>query len=314
MLNALRHHGGHHSTRSSSPRIRSVVLNALRHHGGNHHAHGTSDVGCRRVLNALRHHGGHHGRGSVSRASVRLVLNALRHHGGHHVADGRRRPAPRVLNALRHHGGHHEPTVGGSSPSGCRCSTPCGITESSPSRRFGLLRERSRAQRLAASRRSSLTGVIAGNYGERCSTPCGITEVITSSGLIRRPTPVRPCAQRLAASRRSSRRRDGQQRRARRTHVLNALRHHGGHHALPSCLKRGPQRARDDVLNALRHHGGRHADGSGASYVLNTGAQRLAASRRSSPQDSRRTSIFSAFRLPCSSALRHHGGHHSRWP
>ena len=229
-----------------------------------------------------------------------------------------------------------------------RCSTPCGITEviTSPRRstpiRFSCaqrlaasrrssrhllastIRAASCAQRLAASRRSSpAVAYPGGTVAPWCSTPCGITEVITA--LIEAITTLQGSAQRLAASRRSSR--QAPQGDLRRDQVLNALRHHGGHHK--SCgsgsltlmvvlnalrhhgghhrarsRSRGHSRAAcstpcgitevitrpgrcdarhlDLVLNALRHHGGHHLTELVETAWIHRGAQRLAASRRSS--------------------------------
>ena len=282
------------------------------------------DLPAPRVLNALRHHGGHHIRSAQSRGRTNQVLNALRHHGGHHdTRRGARNPDRAVLNALRHHGGHHRPSCLGKAVGTVVCSTPCGITEvvtkfstitTSPTKsaqRLAASRRSSHAssltsrpgsacaQRLAASRRSSRTGrgVFLRGASE-CSTPCGITEVIT---------------------------RDQGNARRRGLLVLNALRHHGGHHGRRDRLRLHPS----VVLNALRHHGGHHIERMqlwkwcircstpcGITEVITVIIENFVANAvqcstpcgitevitQSDRDDGRAAGVLNA--------LRHHGGHH----
>ncbi len=67
------------------------VLNACRHHGGHHEGTDEQKATALGVLNACRHHGGHHRSTLQSKRGTRTVLNACRHHGGHHVTSSLRR-------------------------------------------------------------------------------------------------------------------------------------------------------------------------------------------------------------------------------
>ena len=173
-----------------------------------------------------------------------------------------------------------------STPRGIRCSTPGGITEVITVGQSGGLGLNLGSSVLNALRHHGghhPNGVVRGRDAwVRCSTPCGITEVITGPAAAWTDSG-RPCAQRLAASRRSSRVGSWNHRSSSTPRVLNALRHHGGHHRSRYRPSRNRAPA-SDVLNALRHHGGHHAhrDCCPTWIRRSPGAQRLAASRRSS--------------------------------
>ena len=253
VLNAYRHHGGHHSrwaaTLVASPACSTPigitaditrcgerrdaddeVLNAYRHHGGHHFTSVdkpsdsatcstpigiTADITgsgapeqperrCAQRLSASRRTSLDQPAGAVGHL---LVLNAYRHHGGHHSSAARRlfvAMCAQRLSASRRTS---------LTPASFVRSKPRSAQRLSASRRTSLRRARNcssaaspGAQRLSASRRTSPYGQTRVHGFDMCSTPIGITADITG---VARPPARRPLR------------------------VLNAYRHHGGHH--PVC-------------------------------------------------------------------------------
>ena len=213
VLNAYRHHGGHHTHRHRGKGGRQLlVLNAYRHHGGHHHSR-------RRK---------HHGRGRCS-TPIGITADITRGSWG-------RASRSNVLNAYRHIGITADITTRSRRRTARRsCAQRLSASRrTSPAVASTLAIRYSCAQRLSASRRTSLMTRGFNGAFKLCSTPIGITADITTPpgrGTSRAP----PGAQRLSASRRTSRLLGG--RAGERRRVLNAYRHHGGHHWLPHTLR-----------------------------------------------------------------------------